>query len=493
MVLVSGPGAGSSLSLRNTSDGRVPHWLGSGHEGPPCPRSVKWSSSHVAHQLPGDAGRVFSNRTLSSRPKRSSCVGAHRQHSGGLLYQPPGRSAYAPLIQAGATDPCVEPGQAPLTESSSYSWASQFGSRRPVEAGAEARGMDASPRGGEADMESFWPGSGGFVCDSSDIALSPLVLSDSSSSTGAECYGTDLAEASSVRLSPDHSAPGISKENAMGRGLSVASSPVLAGPSMVLGHDFSPRRLSMGYSRQEGSPLTGVGHDPSSPPVVVEAVGVASEGAQLKASGLSTKVVETILQSRAPSMRKLYALKWRLFTSWCGDRQLDPVSCPIGTVLEFLQARFSTGLTHSTLKVYVVAIAAYHDPLGGQSVGKDPLVTRFLHGVMRLRPPVRSPVPPWDIAVVLEALRRPHFEPIKEISDRLLTLKTVFLLAISSLKRVGDLQALSVAPSYLDFAPGLAKAFLYPPLHHGLSYFRLFVLLPSGSPTRRGLIVCVQC
>ncbi len=126
--------------------------------------------------------------------------------------------------------------------------------------------MDASPRGGEADMESFWPGSGGFVCDSSDIALSPLVLSDSSSSTGAECYGTDLAEASSVRLSPDRSAPGISKENATGRGPSVASSPVLAGPSMVLGHDFSPRRLSMGYSRQEGSPLTGVGHDPSSPP-----------------------------------------------------------------------------------------------------------------------------------------------------------------------------------------------------------------------------------
>ncbi len=160
-------------------------------------------------------------------------------------------------------------------------------------------------------------------------------------------------------------------------------------------------------------------------------------------------------------MRKLYALNWRLFTSWCGDSQLEPVNCPIGTVLEFLQASFSAGLTHSTLKVYVVAIAAYHAPLGGQSVGKDPLVTHFLCGVMRLRPQIRSRVPPWDLAVVLEALCRPPFEPIEEISDRL-TLKTVFLLAISSLKRVGDLQALSVAPSYLDFAPGLAKAFPYP-------------------------------
>ncbi len=32
------------------------------------------------------------------------------------------------------------------------SWASQCGSRHPVEAGAEARGMDASRRGGEADL-----------------------------------------------------------------------------------------------------------------------------------------------------------------------------------------------------------------------------------------------------------------------------------------------------------------------------------------------------
>ncbi len=66
-------------------------------------------------------------------------------------------------------------------------------------------------------------------------------------------------------------------------------------------------------------------------------VGLASEGAQLINSGLSTKVVETILHYRAPSTRKLYALKWKVFTSWCSDHQLDTVNCPVGTVLEFLQ------------------------------------------------------------------------------------------------------------------------------------------------------------
>ncbi len=61
-----------------------------------------------------------------------------------------------------------------------------------------------------------------------------------------------------------------------------------------------------------------------------------------------------------------------LVASWCSDHQLDPVNCPVGTVLEFLQDRFTARLTPSTLKVYVAAISAYHIPLGGMSMGNDP-------------------------------------------------------------------------------------------------------------------------
>ncbi len=35
LVLVSGPGVGSSVSPRNASDGCIPHRLGCGHEWPP--------------------------------------------------------------------------------------------------------------------------------------------------------------------------------------------------------------------------------------------------------------------------------------------------------------------------------------------------------------------------------------------------------------------------------------------------------------------------
>ncbi len=92
----------------------------------------------MANQLAGDAGLVSSIEILSPIYERSPCVGAHRLHISGLLYQPPGRSAFAPFVQAGTTDPCVVPGQTPLAESSSYSWASQCRSRHLVETGAEA-------------------------------------------------------------------------------------------------------------------------------------------------------------------------------------------------------------------------------------------------------------------------------------------------------------------------------------------------------------------
>ncbi len=54
------------------------------------------------------------------------------------------------------------------------------------------------------------------------------------------------------------------------------------------------------------------------------------------------------------------------------------------------------------------------------------------------------------------------FEPLESASDWILTLKVVLLLALTSLKRVGDLQAFSVSETCMDFAPGLVKVTLRP-------------------------------
>ncbi|XDV39759.1 hypothetical protein PO909_008949 [Leuciscus waleckii] len=293
-------------------------------------------------------------------------------------------------------------------------------------------------------------------------ALSTLVLPYSPSPPGAGCYGTDVAEATSVRLPPCCSAPSSSGASSSARNKPIVSSTALAESNLVCGPDSSLRRASLGDPDQERPSVSGRGHNISPPTRDLETLGLAPEGAQLIESGLSTEVVETILSSRAPATRKLYSLKWRVFTSWCHQRQWDPVNCSVNTVLEFLQDRFASGLCPSTLKVYVAAIAAFHVPVGGISLGRDPLITRFLRGTLRLRPATRTRMPAWDLALVLEGLSGAPFEPLESVSEKFLTFKTVFLLAISSLKRVGDLQALSVSPTCLEFAPGMVKEFLYP-------------------------------
>ncbi len=185
----------------------------------------------------------------------------------------------------------------------------------------------------------------------------------------------------------DHSAPRSPGESLLGPGSTTSHCPAVAEQSKVPRYNIPSWRASSRAPRQEGLsvPSRGLIFHPCGTVETVETVSLASEGAQLIDSGLSTEVVEIILHSRSPSMRKLYALKWKVFTSWCSDNMLDPVNFPVSTVLEFLQDRFTAGLAPSTLKVYVAAISAYHIALCGISLGKDPLVSRILHGTLRLR------------------------------------------------------------------------------------------------------------
>ena len=56
--------------------------------------------------------------------------------------------------------------------------------------------------------------------------------------------------------------------------------------------------------------------------------------------------------------------------------------------------------------------------------------------------------PPWDLDKVLEYLSGPPFEPLADASFRNKTRKALFLVAMATAKRVGDLQALSFSVSH---------------------------------------------
>ncbi len=113
-------------------------------------------------------------------------------------------------------------------------------------------------------------------------------------------------------------------------------------------------------SGQEGPTLSASGQDLGPTSRDLEVVGMADHRPPL-ALDLSDGVHETIDSARALSTRKLYSSKWRVFESWCLANAVDPVNCPVGSVPEFLQHKFSAGAAATTLIVYVAAIAARRD------------------------------------------------------------------------------------------------------------------------------------
>ncbi len=115
----------------------------------------------------------------------------------------------------------------------------------------------------------------------------------------------------------------------------------------------------------------------------------------------------------------------------------------------------------TTLRVYVAAIAARRE-LDEIPLGRHRMVSAFMRGVRRLRPVRPTAVLSWDLLVVLEGQVTAPFEPLESALERILTLKVALLLALTSLKRVGDLQALSVSEMCMDFAPDLVKVTLRP-------------------------------
>ncbi len=124
-------------------------------------------------------------------------------------------------------------------------------------------------------------------------------------------------------------------------------------------------------------------------------------------------------------------------------------------------------------------------------MGKDIALTQFLWGARRINSPRPRTVPLWDLPTVLRALEGPPFEPLQSSSLRVLSLKTVLLLALASVKRVGDLQALSVNLVCLEFRPNDSKVVLKPWLGYvpevlstpfRAHVIKLSAFLPYGQP-----------
>ena len=80
--------------------------------------------------------------------------------------------------------------------------------------------------------------------------------------------------------------------------------------------------------------------------------------------------------------------------------------------------------------------------LKGRDLAASHEIATLLHSFARSVNPVELRPPAWDVSLVLQSLTGAPHEPLRTCEERFLAQKMLFLLALASAKRIGELHAL---------------------------------------------------
>ena len=290
-----------------------------------------------------------------------------------------------------------------------------------------------------------------FVCDLRQSSLLDLFFSLPRSSVGGHGrLPPVLGRSTGLRLSSvcHHSqspreTPGISGDGAHPCGSTLGSAPLVSGsPPAVAGTSGHPSRSS-----RPPAPASLSAPLPGSPQATASCLETLRRFT--RAAGFSSAVAEHSSLARRPSSRAAYQLRWSVYRSWCHSHGHSVSRPSLAKVADFLTwLRSSRRLSVSSIRGYrsmLSAVFRFHLPsLSSDPVLRDLLRSFKLSSAERvLRPPA------WDLAKVLRYLNSSHFEPLSQASLRALSQKALFLLALATAKRVGELQALSSVVTFV--------------------------------------------
>ena len=161
----------------------------------------------------------------------------------------------------------------------------------------------------------------------------------------------------------------------------------------------------------------------------------------LGVDSFSVEVAERIAAPQRSSTRTIYKSKWALFEKWCRENSMDLSTPSVKQVSNFFMYLYQDlNRRPSTIDGYRTAIV---DTLGpaGHHIAQSSYLHRLLSSFHRDHPKSSRNLPKWNLSVVLNDLTKAPFEPMKDTNLKHLTLKTAFLLALASVKRLSEIHA----------------------------------------------------
>ena len=114
---------------------------------------------------------------------------------------------------------------------------------------------------------------------------------------------------------------------------------------------------------------------------------------------------------------------------WCSQWHSNPFSGSVSGTANFLVFLYEEGYQYNLVNAYRSAISSVHEKVDGVEVGQHPIITRLLRGIYSDRLPLPRYLVTWDVQTILDYIE--SLGPSEDLSIKLLTFKTVFLLAIT--------------------------------------------------------------
>lgn len=115
---------------------------------------------------------------------------------------------------------------------------------------------------------------------------------------------------------------------------------------------------------------------------------------------------------------------------FCSSRGFDPYKATPAQALDFMTDLFEQGLGYSAMNTVRSALSQVLHSSTGVPFGELPTVKQFLKGVFQEKPMLPRYSVTWDPAILLSYLKT--LSPVKELTLKMLTLKTVASLRLLS-------------------------------------------------------------
>ncbi len=237
-----------------------------------------------------------------------------------------------------------------LTESSAHTRQIEPRSGQVISEQYSLRGVDAPSADSSENLGDLWRGRGGLLRLRRQLSLPDLLFE------GRGCVGPRMTQPPPLRVPPNRpDSAGYRANQGVGTQGNRGGPPVEES-ALVVKTDSAAHSSPLAHSYEMG-PSVSSKQDNLAPSA--RSVGPAPLAARREPASFSGSVLNTISEARA--LRGLRGASMPL-NGLCSPRGKNLSTSDLSVVLSFLQELLDKGHSPSTLKVYVAAIAASHDP-----------------------------------------------------------------------------------------------------------------------------------